>query len=76
MGKIMRNLDIEKINLELQGKTPEQIIAWAISVAKKPLVTTNFRPYEVAILFACTKVEQDLKVIWCDTGYNLSLIHI
>jgi phosphoadenosine phosphosulfate reductase len=70
MGKIMRNLDIEKINLELQGKTPEQIIAWAISVAKKPLVTTNFRPYEVAILFACTKVEQDLKVIWCDTGYN------
>lgn len=66
----MRNLDIEKINLELQGKTPEQIIAWAISVAKKPLVTTNFRPYEVAILFACTKVEQDLKVIWCDTGYN------
>jgi len=70
MGKIMRNLDIEKINLELQGKTPEQIIAWAISVAKHPLVTTNFRPYEVAILFACTKVEQDLKVIWCDTGYN------
>jgi len=29
-----------------------------------------FRLYEVAILFACTKVEQDLKVIWCDTGYN------
>lgn len=66
----MRNLDIEKINKDLKGKTPEQIIAWAISIAKKPLVTTNFRPYEVAILYACTQVEPELEVIWCDTGYN------
>lgn len=70
MGKIMRDLDIEQINKDLKGKSPEQIIAWALSVAKNPLVTTNFRPYEVAILYACTQIEPDLKVIWCDTGYN------
>jgi phosphoadenosine phosphosulfate reductase len=70
MGEIMKNLNLEQINASLQDKTPEQIIAWALGVAKNPLVTTNFRPYEVAILYACTQVEPELKVIWCDTGYN------
>lgn len=69
MGKIM-SLDIEKINKELKAKSPAEIISWAISYAKKPLITTNFRPYEVAILNAVTEVKKDIKVIWCDTGYN------
>ena len=66
----MKNLNIAQINKDLQDKLPSEIIAWALSIAKSPLVTTNFRPYEVAILNACIEVEQDLKVIWCDTGYN------
>lgn len=66
----MRNLDLERLNKELEKKSPEEIVSWALSIASRPLVTTNFRPYEVAILFACTKVKRDLKVIWCDTGYN------
>tara|TARA_R110001583_G_scaffold11599_3_gene52151 strand:+ start:1432 stop:2076 length:645 start_codon:yes stop_codon:yes gene_type:complete len=68
--KMMKNLNIAQINKDLQDKLPSEIIAWALSIAKSPLVTTNFRPYEVAILNACIEVEQDLKVIWCDTGYN------
>lgn len=70
MGKIMENLDIAQINIDLKSKSPEQIISWALGIAKNPLVTTNFRPYEVAILNACTQVEPNLKVVWCDTGYN------
>ncbi len=70
MGKKMKNLDIEKINKDLKDKTPSEIISWAVGIAKNPLVTTNFRPYEVAILHACTQVDANLKVIWCDTGYN------
>jgi phosphoadenosine phosphosulfate reductase len=66
----MTNIELRNINAELQSKTPEQIIKWALNLAKKPVVTTNFRPYEVAILYACTKIEPTLKVIWCDTGYN------
>jgi phosphoadenosine phosphosulfate reductase len=66
----MKELNLEQINKELRNKSPEEIISWAIDFAKKPLVTTNFRPYEVAILHACTKVMKNLKVIWCDTGYN------
>lgn len=69
MGKIM-SLDIQQINKELKDKNPVEIISFAISLAKKPLVTTNFRPYEVAILKAVTEVKKDIKVIWCDTGYN------
>ncbi|MFZ2284158.1 MAG: phosphoadenosine phosphosulfate reductase family protein [Lutibacter sp.] len=66
----MRNLDLGHLNKELEQKSPEEIIDWAMSLASAPVVTTNFRPYEVAILYACTKVKNDLKVIWCDTGYN------
>ncbi|MBL4939920.1 MAG: phosphoadenosine phosphosulfate reductase family protein [Lutibacter sp.] len=66
----MKELNIEQINTALHNKSPEEIISWAIDFAKQPLVTTNFRPYEVAILHACKQVKKDLKVIWCDTGYN------
>ena len=66
----MKNLDLENLNKELENKSPFEIISWAIGIAKNAVVTTNFRPYEVAILNACTQVKKDLKVIWCDTGYN------
>jgi phosphoadenosine phosphosulfate reductase len=69
MGKIM-SLDLDKINKELKDKSPSEIISWAISFAKNAVITTNFRPYEVAILNAVTEVKKDIKVIWCDTGYN------
>ena len=69
MGKIM-SLNLAQVNEELKGKSPAEIIAWAISFAKNPVITTNFRPYEVAILKAVTDVQKDIKVIWCDTGYN------
>jgi phosphoadenosine phosphosulfate reductase len=61
---------IRGLNAQLKGIPPEEIISWAISYGKKPVVTTNFRPYEVAILHAVTEVKQHIPVIWCDTGYN------
>jgi len=64
------SLNLTLINKKLKDKSPEEIISWAISFAKNPLITTNFRPYEVAILNAVTEVQKDIKVIWCDTGYN------
>ena len=69
MGKIM-SLNLKNINTELSTKTPLEIVEWAISFAKSPVVTTNFRPYEVAILKITSAVKKDIKVIWCDTGYN------
>jgi len=63
-------MDLEKINKELKQKSPEEIVKWAIHFSLKPLVTTNFRPYEVAILHLISKVKKDIDVVWCDTGYN------
>ena len=63
-------MNIQKINTELRGKIPVEIVEWAIKKAKNPIITTNFRPYEVAILHLVTQVKKDIKVIWCDTGYN------
>ena len=64
------SLNLEQINKELKDKSPVEIITWAISLGNNPVITTNFRPYEVAILKAVTDVRKDIKVIWCDTGYN------
>ncbi|WP_422083681.1 phosphoadenosine phosphosulfate reductase family protein [Ulvibacterium sp.] len=61
---------IKNLNVQFKGIPPEEIISWAIKNAEKPVVTTNFRPYEVAILNAVTEVKDSIPVIWCDTGYN------
>ena len=70
MNAVLEIEDIIKANEYLSDKTPQEIIEWALLVAKNPLVTTNFRPYEVAILNAVSNASKDMKVIWCDTGYN------
>lgn len=62
--------EIKKLNIQFKGIPPEEIISWAIKNAQKPVVTTNFRPYEVAILHAVAQVKNDITVVWCDTGYN------
>ncbi|WP_400074255.1 phosphoadenosine phosphosulfate reductase family protein [Zobellia russellii] len=62
--------EIQKLNERFKEADPSVIIDWAIENAKNAVVTTNFRPYEVAILHAVTDVKNDIPVIWCDTGYN------
>ena len=61
---------IDNLNVQFRGIPPEEIIQWAIDNADMPVITTNFRPYEVAILAAVTDVKRKIPVIWCDTGYN------
>ena len=61
---------IDSLNQQFRGIPPEEIISWAVENATRPVVTTNFRPYEVVILSAVSEVKSDIPVIWCDTGYN------
>lgn len=61
---------IENLNIQFKGIPPGEIISWAIKNAQNAVITTNFRPYEVAILNAVVDVKKDIPVIWCDTGYN------
>ena len=67
------NYTEEKIadwNKKFEKATPAEIIEWALQQTSNAVVTTNFRSYEVNILHAVTTVNKDIKVIWCDTGYN------
>ena len=63
-------LNLEQINRDLHSKSPAEIVSWAVSISERPLVTTNFRPYEAAILHVTNSVQEDIKVVWSDTGYN------
>ncbi|GAA4279749.1 phosphoadenosine phosphosulfate reductase domain-containing protein [Gaetbulibacter aestuarii] len=61
---------ITKLNRDLAAAAPEDIIRQALELSGKAVVTTNFRPYEAAILHAVTAESPKLPVVWCDTGYN------
>ncbi len=63
-------MNIEKINIDFALKTPIEIVQWAVNYAQTPIVTTNFRPYESAVLHLVSKMSPSIKVVWCDTGYN------
>jgi phosphoadenosine phosphosulfate reductase len=64
------SLNLDLINTELKDKSPDEIIQWGLQQGRTSIVTTNFRPYEAAILHACVKSSPIIPVIWCDSGYN------
>jgi phosphoadenosine phosphosulfate reductase len=61
---------LEHLNAQFRGIPTEEIIAWALDYARRPVLTTNFGPYSSSILHAVTAIKEDVPVIWCDTGYN------
>ncbi len=61
---------IEALNKSLEKATPSEIIKKALELSENVVVTTNFRPYEAAILNAVSSEKSKTPVIWCDTGYN------
>lgn len=58
-------------NSALRDRPPAEIARWAIRHgAGRAIVSTNFRPYEAAILHLATQVEPGIRVLWVDHGYN------
>ena len=68
--------NLAQINKEFDKKTPEEVVEWAFAQTKNPILTTNFRPYEVVILHLCTKLMPKLKIVWCDSGYNTKATYL
>src|ERR1700712_4161382 len=67
----MTAAEITKLNIELRSKSPLEIVRWAIAQSKgHALVSTNFRPYEAAILHLAVQAQPDIPVLWVDHGYN------
>ncbi len=65
------NIDLQATNEQLKGKSPEEIIQWALSLPGKAIVTTNFSPYESVVLKMTTDIKPDTEVLWVDSGYAL-----
>ncbi|MBJ6366607.1 phosphoadenosine phosphosulfate reductase domain-containing protein [Snuella sedimenti] len=61
---------IQDLNEAFKNAKPSEIIRKALELSSKAVVTTNFRPYEAAILHAVNKEKSEIVVVWCDTGYN------
>ena len=58
-------------NVALQDQTPQQVMQWALAQGGRPVVTTNFRPYESVILHMATQGQADIPILWVDHGTNL-----
>jgi phosphoadenosine phosphosulfate reductase len=67
----MSSEEISRWNTELRSQSPLEIVRWAVAQSKgRALVSTNFRPYEAAILHLAVQVQPDIPVLWVDHGYN------
>lgn len=67
----MSPAEITHWNHSLRAETPRAIMAWAIAqAAGRAIVSTNFRPYEAAILHLAVQAQPDIPVLWVDHGYN------
>jgi phosphoadenosine phosphosulfate reductase len=67
----MTTATLTRWNHELREKPPLEIVRWAVAqAAGRAIVSTNFRPYEAAILHLAVQVQPDIPVLWVDHGYN------
>jgi len=67
----MNSTELTRWNTELRTQSPLAIVRWAVAQAGgRAVVSTNFRPYEAAILHVATQVQPDIPVLWVDHGYN------
>lgn len=67
----MNPSDLSRVNAELRTQSPLEIVRWAVAQgAGRAIVSTNFRPYEAAILHLAVQAQPDIPVLWVDHGYN------
>ncbi len=67
----MTSDQIRAANAQLRSLEPIEIVRWGIAQAGgRAIVSTNFRPYEAAILHLVNQVQPDIPVLWVDHGYN------
>jgi len=66
----MINIDTAYWNKKLRDKSPTEIAKWALKLSDNRIVTTSFGVYSSVLLSTMSKLENDIKVVWCDTLYN------
>ncbi|MDB6060420.1 MAG: phosphoadenylylsulfate reductase [Verrucomicrobiaceae bacterium] len=64
-------LDLNAINTELQNRSPEDIVRWALQRSDRVITTTSFSPNSAAMLHLVTQIKPDMPIVWIDSGYNV-----
>ncbi len=68
----MKDLDLAKYNAELAGKSPQDIIRWALSLGEPVMASTSFSQNAAVMLHLVTEVDASVPVVWVDSGYNVA----
>lgn len=69
-------MNLKLTNKKLKNKSPFEIVNWAVSLNARTILTTNFGPYEAVILHLVHRVQNNMDIIWIDTGYNTRATYI
>ena len=64
-------LDLESVNARLRSASPQEAVAWALSLGRKTIATTSMGRNAAVMLHLVAQVDKTLPTIWVDTGYNL-----
>jgi phosphoadenosine phosphosulfate reductase len=63
-------MNLNQLNTDFRNQSPQAIIAHALSLPGKAIVTTHFGPLEAVILHMVAQVKPSTQVVWVDHGYN------
>lgn len=63
-------MNLEALNQQFADRDPQAIIAHALALPGKAVVTTHFGPLEAVILHMSSQVKPQIQVLWVDHGYN------
>lgn len=63
-------MNLSALNQQYANQSPQAIIAHALGLPGKAVVTTHFGPLEAVILHMASEVRPDVQIVWVDSGYN------
>lgn len=63
--------ELVRMNKQLQGIAPAEIIHWVMQNVQKPLVITGFSPFDSAILQACSAVKGGIRTVRYETSNSV-----
>jgi len=63
--------NLEKINQELEGKKPEEIVAWTIrEFSGRIAATSSFGPESGVLLHMVSRIDPAVPILFLETGYH------
>ena len=67
----LAELNHAELNQELQARSPEEIVRWAVDLGEPIIASTSFGPNSAALLHLISQVAPEVPIIWVDSGYNM-----